>query len=116
MAERRYESAGLDARKLGLTVLAGVVLLPLLCALVWWGYRAYQGEAPEARSPQRVSRAPRAAPLEEHPLQAGKQLNASQRWHLRSTGWVDRSAGIAHIPIDEAMRTLVRDSTEAGND
>ena len=29
---------------------------------------------------------------------------------LRTTGWVDRDAGIVHIPIDQAMDALVQES------
>jgi hypothetical protein len=28
---------------------------------------------------------------------------------LHGYGWVDRNAGIAHVPIEEAMRTIARD-------
>jgi len=37
----------------------------------------------------------------------------SQQKALRSYGWVDRQKGIAHIPIDEAMRMLVESGLRA---
>ncbi len=36
----------------------------------------------------------------------GERAKARQLQRLGSTGWVDRKAGIAHIPIDEAMRMV----------
>ena len=35
-------------------------------------------------------------------------LQQQMQW-LNSTGWVDRYAGIAHIPIGDAMRKVVAD-------
>ncbi len=43
----------------------------------------------------------------------GERARAKQLDRLGSTGWVDKSAGIAHIPIDEAMR-LVASGVRAG--
>lgn len=36
----------------------------------------------------------------------GERSRARQLERLGSTGWVDRQAGVAHIPIDEAMRLV----------
>ena len=36
----------------------------------------------------------------------GERAEARQREQLGSFGWVDRKAGVAHIPIDEAMRLV----------
>jgi hypothetical protein len=33
---------------------------------------------------------------------------------LRSYGWVDREAGLAHIPIDEAMKMYRRAGQKGG--
>lgn len=37
----------------------------------------------------------------------GERARARDLQRLGSTGWIDRDAGIAHIPIDEAMRLVV---------
>jgi hypothetical protein len=44
-------------------------------------------------------------------LESAPQLNlqrerAAQRTRLQSAGWIDESAGIAHIPIDDAITLL----------
>jgi hypothetical protein len=36
----------------------------------------------------------------------GERARARQREHLGSAGWVDRRAGLAHIPIEEAMKLV----------
>ncbi|HET6437421.1 MAG TPA: hypothetical protein VFG59_05130, partial [Anaeromyxobacter sp.] len=43
----------------------------------------------------------------------GERAEARARERLGSFGWVDRKAGLAHIPIDEAMR-LVGQGVRAG--
>ena len=37
----------------------------------------------------------------------GERARAKQLERLGSTGWVDRKAGVAHIPIEDAMRLVV---------
>lgn len=40
------------------------------------------------------------------------QMRARQQFRLSTYGWVDRDAGVAHIPIDEAMRMVA--TTDGG--
>lgn len=44
----------------------------------------------------------------------GQQLRARQVARLGSWGWVDRQAGVAHIPIDEAMELVARGVRPSG--
>ena len=45
--------------------------------------------------------------------QRPREKRLQQMERLRSYGWVDREAGVAHIPIDEAMKMyLVGQQTE----
>lgn len=60
--------------------------------------RSYVGPVPDFAKP-RLEPAPRAD-LHAFFEQKMKTLN--------SVGWVDRKAGIVHIPIDQAMRELAR--------
>jgi hypothetical protein len=39
---------------------------------------------------------------------------ADRQRHLGSYGWVDRGKGIAHVPIDRAMKQVVREASQAG--
>ncbi len=44
----------------------------------------------------------------------GQEARARQLARLGAWGWVDRPAGVAHIPIDEAMRLVARGVRPAG--
>jgi hypothetical protein len=47
---------------------------------------------------------PPAPRLQWQPFRDVYLLKQEQREHLHSYGWVDRTAGVVHIPIEEAMR------------
>lgn len=40
----------------------------------------------------------------------GQRLREQQRRRIESWGWVDRNAGIVHIPIEEAIRLTVEEA------
>lgn len=45
--------------------------------------------------------------LEQNPKAGGDQMLATAHEQLESYGWVDRRAGLAHIPIDRAKELLL---------
>jgi len=47
--------------------------------------------------------------------QRAAQKRLQQMERLRSYGWVDRESGVAHIPIDEAMKMYLADQQKKGN-
>jgi hypothetical protein len=49
-------------------------------------------------------------------VERGERLRAAQLQRLGSTGWVDRKAGVAHIPIDEAMRLVAAGARPSGSE
>jgi hypothetical protein len=53
---------------------------------------------------QEAGRLPPAPRLQATPLQDLEQVRAEEEKALTSYGWVDPKAGIAHIPIDEAIK------------
>lgn len=59
-----------------------------------------RAQPPSYRSSQP---APGTSSPEFHP----EELRADRQPRLRSYGWVDREKGIAHIPITEAMKSIV---------
>ena len=80
-------------------VAGGVALVLVIGWLLWSGH-------PAARRPgatQQFSYGPADRPdvLREWPA-----IEASNREHLTTYGWVDRSAGVVRIPIDQAMKRL----------
>jgi hypothetical protein len=46
--------------------------------------------------------------------QRAAQKRLQQMERLRSYGWVDRESGVAHIPIDEAMKMYLADQQKKG--
>lgn len=44
--------------------------------------------------------------LETSPPADRTRIEATAKAHLRGFGWVDRSAGLAHVPIETAMRIV----------
>lgn len=45
----------------------------------------------------------------------GQQARARQLARLGAYGWVDRQAGVAHIPIEEAMKLVAQGVRPAGS-
>ena len=53
------------------------------------------------------AQAPPAPRLQTQPFKDVYQLKQAQLEKLQSYGWVDQSAGVVRIPIDEAMRIVI---------
>jgi hypothetical protein len=64
---------------------------------------------PEVPTPTRLSMAPRSTEhVMVHPSDRLTALRAAAEQRLHSYGWVDRQAGVVHIPIERAMELIVR--------
>jgi hypothetical protein len=98
MAER--EDGGVHLRAMGRGALA--ILAGILFAVggAWWLLHALGPAANTARPPAAIP-APRLQPAPQ-PERAAYFADKQQR--LDSAGWVVRGAGIAHIPLEDAMR------------
>ncbi|HEY1251159.1 MAG TPA: hypothetical protein VGH97_08195 [Thermoanaerobaculia bacterium] len=93
----------------------------VVAALIVWGvFRLFAAQedarqpalsAPLEASLQRTPAGPRLEPL---PLEPRLALRAAEDAQLSSYGWVDRSAGVARIPIDRAMRLIVEHGVPGG--
>lgn len=98
--ERRDVSAGAMAIGFGGVVLA----LAVSVGLAMWLY-------PQAVVDRRINTplptypAPR---LQENPAADLQHFYANEMARLNGAGWVDQAHGIAHIPIDQAMRMIAR--------
>jgi hypothetical protein len=74
-----------------------------------------RARGPAVNTPTQSFRAP--APL----LQAAPQVERSEYFAEKarltgSYGWVDRQAGIARIPVEEAMRMMAARTVQGGQD
>jgi len=96
------ETKDASLRAIGIT--AAIVLVGTWAALAtgWllW-HRDHAARRPEAG--QHFQHGPQDQP---EVIQAWAAIDARQREHLTTYGWVDRPAGIVRIPIDQAMKRL----------
>jgi hypothetical protein len=88
-----------------------VVMAGLAVALVTWFQTMELGrplslEAPPGLATPAVPPPPPEPRLEEVPGEQLREVRAAEDQILNSTGWVDRQAGVAHIPIDRAIDLL----------
>src|SRR5688572_22879672 len=79
---------------------------------LWWLLGVYQGQENGAQTqafPMAVgqqNRLPPAPRFQQNPQQDLRDLNAKQRGVLEGYSWVNKEAGIARIPIEEAMKIV----------
>lgn len=106
-AERRHERDVIAARPLALALVLTLVMIALAGAGLWWGYQLIR--EPRQEMPEQPLRATgeAAADLQRQPLEERAELEARMQQRLNSVGWVDRDAGVVHMPIDRAMDLLV---------
>jgi mono/diheme cytochrome c family protein len=97
----------------GLLVVIGIVLAITALLYSLFGFR---GTTPGAPSPPTLEEALIPGPrLQAAPQEDLQQLLSTQQARLESYGWVDEDRGIAHIPIDQAMRIVAEQGfPEAG--
>lgn len=98
----RYEQSDVPIRTV--LIAAPAVLIGLLASvlLVWWIY-------PESMIDQRMPTPPPAYPaprLQSDSAADMRTFLATELARLNSGGWDDKSKGLGHIPIDEAMRRI----------
>jgi hypothetical protein len=92
----------------------GLALAAALVHVALWGlFRLFQAREVKRDEPvppmvaASLRRTPPEPRLEPDPLAPRAAARAREDAMLASYGWVDRSAGIARIPIDRAMELLV---------
>jgi hypothetical protein len=94
---------------------AGLATLALVVhVFLWWlqGLYTVQTERQQTRqfpiAEARQNEPPPEPRLQNTPQQDMQKLRADQESRLNGYGWVNKNAGIARIPIDEAMKTVVQ--------
>jgi hypothetical protein len=115
MMGHRHETR--DAATGPVTAVIGGLLALLVCALLFgWGLLKVLLAAAPLSSPGVAPRdvVPEEPPLQVSPAKDLAALRAEEDRLLYSTEWVDLRAGIARIPIDQAMALLVKRSKPAG--
>jgi hypothetical protein len=80
-------------------VAGGIALVMLVAASLWAGQPGLRRD----QAAQRFDHGPA-----DHPeaVREWPAIEAANREHLHTYGWIDRSAGVVRIPIDQAMKRL----------
>lgn len=110
-----YEHTDADTRSIvrfGVWLVVMAIVTHLLLAGGYIGLKAWRTERGEPRYPLAVGQQqpmPPAPVLQADPARDMTDFRARDEATLESYGWVDKTAGTVHIPIDEAIRlTLER--------
>ena len=91
---------------IGLVLVVGVSAVALLGLFKLFARQQRRHDPPPPPLAQEAGRLPPGPRLQAAPLQDLEQLRAEEEKELTSYGWVDAKAGIAHIPIDEAIKIV----------
>jgi len=109
--ELRYEQS--DVRTgaivrfaLGLVTVVAVSAVLLLGLFKLFARQQRRHDPPPPPLAREAGRLPPGPRLQAAPLQDLEQVRAEEEKELTSYGWVDRKAGIVHIPIDEAIKIV----------
>ena len=92
----------------GLVVFAAIVHL-----FLWWLLGVYERQNERAQTqvfPMAAGQRDRLPPsprFQENPQEELQELRAKQKALLEGYGWVNKEAGVARIPIDDAMKMVV---------
>lgn len=89
----------------GVLTLAGIGVVLLLV----WGVKAWIADARDRPPVSALARAPVETPaprLQRSPARDLQEFRAAEDRELHTLGWADRGAGIARIPIENAMALL----------
>ena len=118
-ARHGHETRDVDIRFIGLFSLSMVVLLAGSLALMGWLFGVFAGKTlGRGRSaPIAETRPyPPAPRLQASPTRDMQEVRRSENTRLQSYGWIDQAAGIARIPIDQAMELLATHGLPSWNE
>ena len=108
--EVHRETSDVSVGGIGVSVIVLVVTTVVVCGAVWAFYR-YLGEQTARPAPiefplatNALRRLPPEPRLQTDPRDDLVNLRRSEDEVLQSYAWVDRSAGVVRIPIEQAMK------------
>lgn len=107
--EKGYETSDVGARWVGVAA-AGLAITMVALAALMAGYVSLfdsrQAGGAGRTAIERTDLTPPKPRLEADPEGDARAINQSADRRLSEFGWTDREGGIAHIPIENAMRLL----------
>lgn len=92
---------------------AGLLTVIIIAMVLIWGMMSAMDGSTDTTSPSALVAPPvprlQPNPIDKttSPMELLHQEMADQEKWLNSYGWVDKEAGVAHMPIDEAMKLTV---------
>ena len=92
----------------GISLFVSLVVVLIISAALFRRFAARQSLGPPASPFANVRALPSQPRLQADPRRDLRRWQEEQRATLESYGWVDRSAGIVRIPIDQAMDLLIQ--------
>jgi hypothetical protein len=104
-----HETRDVDIRFIGLFSLSMVVLLAGSLALMGWLFGVFAGKPVERGRSAPIAETrpyPPAPRLQASPTRDMQEMRRAENARLQTYGWVDQAAGIAKIPIDQAIELL----------
>lgn len=108
-----HEESDVNVRAIlgfGAAMVVAAIIIHVALALLF-GYFSRQAETASRVFPlsaERENQLPPEPRLQRYPQQDMRELRAREEAILKSYGWVNQDAGIARIPIEEAMRIVVQ--------
>jgi len=117
---RRHEVHDIQLRPIVNFALVMVVAMTVAFVLIWWLVRMWTG-ASLVMQPQiaPVVITPQPASTSVMPFFVANELDGllrEQATRINSYGWVDREAGVVHLPIERAMQLFVERGAPARTD
>jgi hypothetical protein len=107
--DKGYETSDVGARWVGVAAL-GLAITVIALAALMGGYVALfdarQAGGSGRTAIERTDLTPPKPRLEPDPEGDARAINRNAGQRLAGFGWIDRNSGIAHIPIDDAIRLL----------
>jgi len=107
----------------GKVIGVGVVSLAVFALSIFWAWKILGRETEKVEQATGVTHRPMRVEQEEIgivdqvPFSIDKRLHRWKAEHaarLNGYGWIDRSKGIAHVPIDQAMEAVAGGALPAG--
>jgi hypothetical protein len=119
----QHAHGGEDEIAYGKVIGVGVVSLAIFALSILWASRILSRETERNEEATGVTHRPARVEQEEIgivdqvPFSVDKRLHRWKAEHaarLNGYGWVDRSKGIAHVPIEQAMESVAGGALPAG--
>lgn len=105
--KKTYELQDVGARPVIVFLVLMLIFLAMIHYIIYGMIKHYVHQRPFSASPQVELARGRPAPppprLQTNPVADLERMLSEQKFYLNSYGWVDRRAGIVHIPIEQAI-------------